>query len=296
METLTPTERLRIRKQTADQSVKLAVAGRWNEAVTLNRELLDRIGRDLETYNRLGKALTELGRISEAREAYQEALRIQPGNPIATRNLNKLATMADQTDAAPQAGVRTSRFIEESGTQATVTLQAVDAKKLGPLDAGDSADLEVRGNAVNVNAGGAYLGMLDPKIGLRLSRLIEGGNTYDATLVTASEPVRVMIEETYRHPSQKGKVSFPQAKDASGVRAYVRKGLLRDEVKLDFGVDDEEEDTPDTDEDDPEGYQTIDREDDENEVLASVADDDDEEEPSDFSDDDDVELEDEGDD
>ena len=102
MEPLTATERIRIRNQTADESVKLAVAGRWKEAATLNRELLEQIGGDVETYNRLGKALSELGKIGDARSAYQDALRIQPGNSIAVRNLNKLAVMEDSAAAAPQ--------------------------------------------------------------------------------------------------------------------------------------------------------------------------------------------------
>ena len=57
MESLSPTERQKIRKQATDRSVQLAVAGRWDEAITLNRGLLARIGGDVETYNRLGKEI-----------------------------------------------------------------------------------------------------------------------------------------------------------------------------------------------------------------------------------------------
>ncbi len=274
MEPLTATERLRIRNQVAEESVKLAVAGRWQEAVTLNRELLKQIGGDIETHNRLGKALSELGQIGEARSAYQDALRLQPGNTIAVRNLNKLAVTEESAVTAPQPELRTSTFIEDSGTSSRVTLQAVDVARLGPLGTNDTLELEVKGNAVNVLSNGDYVGMLDPKIGMRLSRLMKGGNEYAATVVSAEEPVLVMLQETLRHPSQKGKVSFPQAKDSSGVRAYVRKGLMRDEVKLDFGVDDEEDDGPDGDDDNAEGFTTIEHED-EDGATAVVADDDD---------------------
>jgi len=272
MEPLTTTERLRVRKQVAEESVRLAVAGRWHEAVTLNRELLEQIGGDVETFNRLGKALSELGQVGEARSAYQEALRLQPGNSIAVRNLNKLAQMEESATVTPQAELRTSTFIEDSGTASTVTLQAVDSRRLGPLDANDSLELEVKGNAVNVLSGGHYVGMVEPKIGMRLSRLIAGGNEYSATVVSTVDPVRVMLQETLQHPSQKGKVSFPQSKDSSGVRAYVRKGLMRDEVKLDFGVDDEDDDGPDGDDDNAEGFTTIEHED-EDGATAVVEDD-----------------------
>jgi hypothetical protein len=276
METLNPTERLRIRKQVAEKSVKLAVAGRWDEAVILNRELIDQVGGDVETFNRLGKALSEVGAIGEARGAYQDALRAQPGNPIATRNLGKLAGLKDTAAAAPQAKVQSAAFIEESGTSGKVMLQAVDGSQLRALHSNDSVELEVKGNAVNVLARGVYVGMLAPKVGMRLSRLMEGGNQYAATIVSATEPVQVMVTQTLLHPSQKGKVSFPQGAESTGVRAYVRKGLMKDEVKLDFGVDDEEDDQPDDNDDNPEaaGYTTVEHEDDSSPAVAIDGDDD----------------------
>ena len=56
------------------QAVARAMANRWAEAVKLNRSILDDFPNDLETYNRLGKALSELGRNREARQAFERAL------------------------------------------------------------------------------------------------------------------------------------------------------------------------------------------------------------------------------
>jgi len=120
-------------------------------------------------------------------------------------------------------------------------LHAVDRSKANLLDAGDPVELRVAGNAVNAYLPtGEYLGMVEPRIGLRLARLMRGGNRYSAKLVSASGDVRIMIREEFQHPSQIGKVSFPQAR-TSDIRAYTRPELVRadDEIEL---YDEEEED------------------------------------------------------
>ncbi len=90
-----PDERARIRKQLGEQAVKLAVSSRWDEAVTVNREALRLFGADADVLNRLAKALSEVGQISEARKAYSQSLEIDPANTIAKRNLDRLAAMKD---------------------------------------------------------------------------------------------------------------------------------------------------------------------------------------------------------
>ena len=71
-------ERDKVRKDSAKKAVALAMGGKWEEAARLNRSILDEFPRDLEAYNRLGKALSELGKNREAREAFQNALEISP--------------------------------------------------------------------------------------------------------------------------------------------------------------------------------------------------------------------------
>lgn len=95
--------------------------------------------------------------------------------------------------------------------------------------------MQVQGNAVNVlTAKGDYVGMVDPKIGLRLSKMMTAGNQYTAAVVTVEKEVKVMLRETFKHPSMIDKVSFPQGR-SSDIRAYTRKGLLRRDDDDDFG-------------------------------------------------------------
>lgn len=220
------------RRAANEQAVKLAVAGRWQEAAAVNRELIARFGDDAEVYNRLGKAFTELGRIREARLVYERALEVDPTNVIAQRNLDRLDQVKDEGQAAePAAQMGRGLFIEEVGKAAVVRLEAGRPDALGALDAGDPIELEVRGNAVNaVTPGGVYLGMVEPRVGLRLARLMDGGNRYSAALVSTGDPPRIIVREEYQAPSQAGKVSFPKS-SINEVRAYTRRNFRREDVE-----------------------------------------------------------------
>lgn len=218
------------RRAANEQAVQLAVAGRWQEAAALNRELIARFGDDAEVYNRLGKAFTELGRIREARLVYEKALEVDPTNAIARRNLDRLSQAKEEAAAEPGAQMSRGLFIEEVGKAAVVRLEAGRPDALGALDAGDAVELEVKGNAVNVvTQGGAYVGMVEPRVGLRLARLMGGGNRYSAALVSTGDSPRIIVRETYQDPSQAGKVSFPKS-NINEVRAYTRRNFLREDV------------------------------------------------------------------
>lgn len=243
-EELTPEERARLKKQLTEQAVKLAVNLRWQEAAQVNREYLQRFGEEAEAYNRLGKALSELGQVQDALAAYRRALELDPTNLIAKRNIDRLAALRDAAVSAPPTQVDTRLFVEETGSAAVATLQAVNADTLALLDAGDIVQLQVEGNAVNVvTVNGAYVGMVEPRIGLRLARMMKAGNKYSAAMVsTAGEP-KVILRETFKHPSMLNQVSFPKERLAE-VRAYTRRGLLhRDEdEEWEYGDDEVVED------------------------------------------------------
>lgn len=236
LDMMSPDERARLKKQMGDQAVKLAVSSRWLEAANLNREYLRTFGDEADGFNRLGKALSELGQITDARESYRKSLELEPTNAIARRNLDRLAGMTDSAAAAAAPSQLDTRlFVEETGTATVAKLQATDEKVSALLDAGDLVELQVQGNAVNVlTAKGDYVGMVDPKIGLRLSKMMTAGNQYTAAVVTIDKEVKVMLRETFKHPSMIDKVSFPQGR-SSDIRAYTRKGLLRRDDDDDFG-------------------------------------------------------------
>jgi tetratricopeptide (TPR) repeat protein len=208
-------EKLRLRRRLQDQAVDFAAKNRWEEAVETNLHL-NNLGEDADTFNRLGKAYFELGKLTEAREAYQNALRINPANSIAHKNVDRLNDLLSRSASAP---VRTTRqlvdlrlFITETGKTALTTL--VDVPRSAVVDAvvtGEKVDLRLDGrNVLILDASGNVIGRVEPKLAQRLSELMTGGNRYAAAVAqTNNRQLRVLLREVYQDPSQRGRVSFP---------------------------------------------------------------------------------------
>ncbi|MEZ4500191.1 MAG: hypothetical protein R2839_08965 [Thermomicrobiales bacterium] len=49
----------RTRRQVIEEARLAALEGRWNDAIDINRELINRDAKDTEAHNRLGRALME---------------------------------------------------------------------------------------------------------------------------------------------------------------------------------------------------------------------------------------------
>ena len=207
-------DRDKIRKDRAKRAVALAMHGRWEQAATMNRSIVQEFPDDLEAHNRLGKALSELGRNREAKAAFKSVLNRSPNNSIAKKNLARLKKLAD--DSSPRVAKRASRsvhaFLEERGKAGVTTLtNPAPTSVLLELTPGDLVNLSVTGRALTVtDESGAYIGQVEPRLGSRIAKLIKGGNRYEAT-VTGAEDRRldIIIREIYKSPSQMGTVSFP---------------------------------------------------------------------------------------
>src|SRR5207302_3929799 len=88
-------ERVKPRSMFVEEAIQQALESRWSDALAVNQALMERHGPDEDTYNRIGKALTELRRLPEAMEAYSAALRLNPLNLIAQKNVRKLSAMVE---------------------------------------------------------------------------------------------------------------------------------------------------------------------------------------------------------
>jgi tetratricopeptide (TPR) repeat protein len=230
----------RQRRQLSEVAIGQATRGEWEAAVDTNRQLLE-LGPDIDAYNRLGKALAELGRSAEALEAYEQALERDATNRIAQRNAERLRVLV-AGDAATAEGraekAPATLFIEEMGKTGRARLINLAAPRvLAPLSPGDAVALEADGEQLNVSVGGVGIGQVEPRIAGRLLKLMAGGNRYEAAVTTIHEregEVTIIIREVFTHPANFGKVSFPSATTATGgVRPYMKGTALR--------YDDEEE-------------------------------------------------------
>jgi hypothetical protein len=245
-------ERVRQKRQLAERAVKLAMQNQWQEAVDVNRQIIDLAPDEADAWNRLGKALAELGRYAEARDAYHEALKRDGTNPIAQKQVKRLELLVEsQSGAGGDEGrykVDPKLLIEETGKTGIFELHSpAPPNVLARMAAGDQVNLKVDGSTLRVeDSRGAALGNLPAKAALRLIELMAGGNKYVAGVTSVTERnIRVLIREVYQAPELQGRVSFPSKGGPlpPELRAYTKDRALRfdlDEEDL-LGEDLEEE-------------------------------------------------------
>jgi hypothetical protein len=246
-----PEDKSRFKRQRTEQAIQMAMQSRWDDAINANKSIIAIFPEEADAHNRLGKALSEVGKIKEARESYQRALEIEPSNQIARKNLDRLSTLKAKAEPDRAQQVDTSLFIEEMGKSGVTKLRPQNLKMLATLSAGDEVSLVTVGSRLTVEtAAGEYIADVEPKLAVRLSKLIAGGNKY-AAAVAGIDPdaVRVIIKETFQDPSQVGRLSFPAGKAGEVVRPYTREGLARGDADEDEDVVDETEDWEDTEAD-----------------------------------------------
>ncbi len=240
------------RRQLGEEARKAAFEGSWEEAVALNLQIIDRFQRDADAFNRLGRAYISLGNLDEAKEAYSKALRADPANLIARRNLQRLEILrgqggrssADVTRPGPMP--RPSAFLEEVGkTWVDELVNPGELRTLADISSGEELQLAEEDDRLVVRrASGERLGEVEPKTARRVLDLMASGNRYEIfALGLAGQTLRIIIREIFRDPSVATTVSFPRQITS---RAYLRdRDLLRQRDEADFFLfddDDEDED------------------------------------------------------
>ena len=224
----------KIKIDRAKKAVALAMKNRWEEAAAVNQTIVRDFPEDIGSYNRLGKALSELGRNREAQEAFRSVLKRSPSNPIARKNLSRLMKLADaDTPRVARTTVRRSHaFIEESGNAGVTSLiKLAPPETLLKLTPGDLVHLETTGSGLIVrDESGAYMGQVEPRTGTRIARLARGGNLYEAAVTSVEEfELVIIIRETFKTPAQSGIVSFP-SRGGADYRVYVPSEVMGYEV------------------------------------------------------------------
>ena len=226
-------DRAKTRKQRTEAAIQLALQGRWDEAADLNKSIIGVFPTDVDAYNRLGKAMAELGRYGDAREAYKKALEIDSLNSIASKNLSRLATLGKK--AAPRQAtqkISPQMFIEVTGKTGVTMLLTPNMEIAARMTTGDQVDL-VRDNGTLVvkSTQGELIGEVEPRLGQRLIKLMEVGNQYVAAIGALNDrDVKVFIRETYQHPTQVGKLSFPPTVTET-FRPYLKERLIRQDAQ-----------------------------------------------------------------
>jgi tetratricopeptide (TPR) repeat protein len=237
-------EHLKPRSQYGEDAVQLAIAGKWEDAVKLNKFIVENFGADEETQNRLGKALSELGRLKDAKSAYEAALKLNPMNSIAKRNAARINALMHQKEGLKVGGIKVdlNLFVEEMGKTVITIVESAPPDICSKVAAGDVAELKSEADGIVAETTrGVRLGLLEAKLARRLLKFMNGGNRYQAGVTSCEgSTVKLIVREIYQDPRFAGKPSFPmKRKREVEFRPYTKESLLAREVEV-FAEDEEE--------------------------------------------------------
>jgi hypothetical protein len=251
---------LKLKRDLSHEAVNLAVTGEWERATEVNKAILELFPTDVEAMNRLVKALIEMGSYVDAQAALNQVCEVAPYNSIAKKNRVRLDRLTANPELANPESSKQARktvgasqtlpsqtFIQESGKSATTVIRNSNGKRTtAHLAPSDPVVLSREKNTVMVKTlDGQQLGQLEPKMGNRLARLMDGGNKYSAVVVSVSDDgVSIMIRETFKHSSLQNMGSFP-SQSASNSNGASR--MLNNKPAL--SVQEEGDDDEDDDED-----------------------------------------------
>lgn len=290
---MTPSsQKPKTKKQLNQEALTASLEHNWDEAIALNDEILGRFPRDAEALNRKGRAFMELGKLADARESYSEALKADPANMIARRNLQRLETIyqadgADETAPARNQQIpRANVFIEEIGkTWIDDLTHPADNDVLAQVAPGDALKIVVEGERVFIHTiEDVRLGQVDQSIGSRMARFMGIGHEFEVfALGQTMNSLRIIIREIAHAEESEGTMTFPRQDLMNQTLMREREQLsLRDESDFDFGEEDEEaEDDEDAEDLDDEDVDDEDEEEDDvDDYLGDAALDPDEEKPA----------------
>lgn len=184
----------------AQEAISAALAGEWEKALELNKEILKENKKDVDALNRTARAYAELGDIKKAKKTAQKVIKIEPFNKIAERAHKKWKGL--RSGSSSVSGPSSAQaFLEEPGKTKIVSLLHLGASLvLAKLDSGDEVELVPHRHRVSVNTkDGKYIGRLADDIAARLRKLIRAGNEYQVLVKSIEDDeLKIFIRETKR--------------------------------------------------------------------------------------------------
>lgn len=195
------------------QAVRAALNGKWPEAIKINQEILADDPENIAALNRLAKAYWESGFINKSKSTYQKVLKINPYNPVASKNFKRVCTQQKNKKRKTSFATKNSAglFLEEPGkTKVVKLIRLASPKILAEINNADPVILEPRKRLVSISSSdGVYLGSLPEDLSKRLYTLIKGGNRYLAYVKAVDrQQLEIFIKEIFRAKRFKNIPSF----------------------------------------------------------------------------------------
>lgn len=196
------------------QAIEAALSSRWEEALKINKSIMRLDPRNVDALNRQARAYMELGKPNLAKKYYSEALKIDPYNPIAQKNLKIMKSFKARGQNTSSCGITrlsASLFLQEPGkTKMVNLLKVAEPQKLSHAFCGMQVEMLLKNRKITVvDLDGNYLGVLPDDVSHHLARLAKGGNKYELFIKSVRvNSLSVIIKETFRSKRFKNQPSF----------------------------------------------------------------------------------------
>lgn len=190
----------------ASLAITAALSHDWENAISINQEIIKENKEDISALNRLGYAFTQLGKLDDAKKLYRKILTIDKYNLIAQKNLDRITALSKTKKGVSRKQTQKNSlspglFIEEPGKTKTVNLiNIATAASVSHLDIGDIISLSPKKHSIDVRDGeNTYIGALPDDISFRLLRFLQAGNTYQVCIKSVAKgAISIFIREQTR--------------------------------------------------------------------------------------------------
>lgn len=192
------------------KAIQAALSNDWETAIKLNQEVLETQKDDVEALNRLARALFENGNLKKATLTYKKVLRLDPYNPIASKNLGRLSTLEGTSlkQNNTPSNLSPDLFLEEPGrTKIIKVVDLTSNKSLAALRVGGQLKLSSFHNDVKVAFDGKNLGKLEEELGPKIANALRSGSKFSAVVksIQVKESVKdsllsLFVKETLHSP------------------------------------------------------------------------------------------------
>ena len=192
-----------LRLELVDEAIKLATQGQWDKATKINRKITKQFPDDYQAYNRLGKALSEMGRTPAAKKAFNKSLEISPQNQIAIKNLSRLSILKhDNKSQTVLTESAKRRFAEDPGSTALTSLTNIGpANIVSRTYPGNHVKLVADQKILSVvDRQGERLGNIESKLASKLLKIMSEGYKFEGTVTSVSgKNISVIVQTTYEN-------------------------------------------------------------------------------------------------
>lgn len=233
------------------QAINAALDQKWEYAIKLNRQIIKLDPRNIDALNRQAKAYMELGKFNLAKKYYSEALKFDPYNPIASKNLKiikafksngqrKIVNLCSE-NSTTNGRLSPSLFLQEPGkTKIVNLLKVAEPQKLSHVYCGMKVLAEIKNRKIIIaDSEKEYLGALPDDVCHYLIRLLKGGNKYEFFVKSIRvNGLSVLIKETFRSKRFKNQPSFLDSSSSS----------IRSDIITSFDNNDEDSASEETEE------------------------------------------------